>query len=147
VRRTSCRGTARCAPRPDPAPFRSSGICVKRASNQVLRLDRRLPTFEFGLKLLSSVFVCPRRHLVSACCARQRSCQLRFPSHGLRGSRCPKGTRPIRHSLFPVPCSLFFAPALRPLNPESRILAPAGHKRSAALGEKHFPGRADCPHR
>jgi hypothetical protein len=51
VRRTSCRGTASAAadaPTPDPAPFCSSGICVKRASNQVIRLDRRLPVFEFG---------------------------------------------------------------------------------------------------
>ena len=48
ARCASRRGTARCAPTPGPAPFCSSGICVERASNQVDRLERRLPTSEFG---------------------------------------------------------------------------------------------------
>ena len=50
MRCVSCRGTARCAPTPGPAPFCSSGIRVERASNQVIRFERRLPTFELGLK-------------------------------------------------------------------------------------------------
>ena len=56
MRCASCRGTASAAadaPTPGPAPFCSSGICVEPASNQVIRLERRLPTFTFGMKGLS----------------------------------------------------------------------------------------------
>jgi hypothetical protein len=52
-----CRGTASAAadaPTSRTAPFCSSGICVERASNQVVRLERRLPIFEFGLECTSS---------------------------------------------------------------------------------------------
>ena len=57
MRCASCRGTASAAadaPTPGPAPFCSSGICVKRASNPVIRLHRRLPTFEFGFNILTA---------------------------------------------------------------------------------------------
>jgi hypothetical protein len=45
----SGRGRARCAPTPAPTRFCFSGMRVERASNQVIRLERRLPTFGFGL--------------------------------------------------------------------------------------------------
>ena len=57
------RGTASAAadaPTPGPAPFCSSGIGVERTSNQVTRLERRLPTFEFGLIYPGSKLATPR---------------------------------------------------------------------------------------
>ena len=56
MRCASCRRTASAeadAPSPGTALFCSSGICVERASNQVIRLERRLPTLAFGIKGLS----------------------------------------------------------------------------------------------
>ena len=56
-----CRGTARCAPTPHPAPFCSSGLCVERAPNQVGRLERRLPIFEFGFNRRSAIYLSGHR--------------------------------------------------------------------------------------
>jgi hypothetical protein len=50
IERNRDKPAARCAPTPGPAPFCSSSICVERASNQVILLGRRLPTFESGSK-------------------------------------------------------------------------------------------------
>jgi hypothetical protein len=114
------------------ASFHTHSSFAAQFSTAVLCFHRHSRVGRSFLELLSSFSVSPKRHLVSACWACQRSCQLRFPSHGLRGKRRPKRTRPNPCSLFSIPCSLFPVPYSLPLpfrllNPESRILTPIAY--------------------
>ena len=82
------------------ASFHTHSSFAAQFSTAVLCFHRHSRVGRSFLELLSSFSVSPKRHLVSACCCLPTSCQLRFPSHGLRGKRRQKRTRPIHHSLF-----------------------------------------------